>query len=297
MQSSTQSSKLSGMIKRYQDLQTLLQATLEIPVGQETGKAIFKEGKEPVIQFNIKPFFHLNTIHFALLQIISRCLEEKFRCSIVLCDKWTVYSGISNEVKTQTDAMEAMDYFFEILNKYNLNLNKIEVIPESVLWNMRAFRESFLEDIINLSYIAEKNHQLPNMDYRSPVYYFNVLLGLLYEGILKPDFILTSGREVKTIWKDVRSRNNLEKVFGKDYVAPVMVVPDTIFKYNSTSILGTQDTDDPFCESFDETLIVDSNFSQDYIGIVNKLNSIKPITISAKASDVIKEFRRIVYSK
>jgi hypothetical protein len=289
------------MNKLYDDLKNQLNAKrLEIPLDRVHGN-LNREGA--TVQINVKPCLHLNAIHFALFQILSVCIDKGYKCSIVLADK-SIVSQDAAALRTEKEIRNAMDFFYKNLLKFKLDPNKIEVIPQSVLWQFAGFRENSLEQIYKISYLLNnkkdeylKNARLQN-SFPNLERYINVLFSIIYESLLKPDFIVTVEEEMTPLWQSLRERETSQKIFGIDYIPPVMIVLETIRRYNNATTLKTNvKEDDPFCDCMSKANLQTITLRQHYENSIMSYYNINPFTNANTALEVIKAFRKRVYDE
>ncbi len=92
------------------------------------------KGHNGTILFNLKPLFHMNVVHFAILSYLKVFTQNKYKCTIVLQDLITANGDFFlEEINTLVVANEAMDLMFDRLKKFEIDLDYIEIIPESSL--------------------------------------------------------------------------------------------------------------------------------------------------------------------
>lgn len=285
------------------ELRNKLKVDVTLPEG---ALATDQSNSNKVVQFYVRPYFHLNTIHFSLFQRIKLLLKEGFKCSILLQDRLILHGSYS-ETQTEEHVNNAMDTFYKrLFNWIGIeNHNYIEIIPESILWKIKNFKNTFYEKMIKLSYLAEEIEKeyeekssviAPFLKINSPVDYLGLLSNIIYEGFLKPEYVHTGGKEKDTILKDIRTRvfkKNLLK--DSNYRSPTLLIPPKIHIHsaiNPTSIQSSQ-AEDPFSRNYSGE-IKDENFNDNYKKTVQSLYSITSDS-SKTASEIINEFRSKVY--
>ena len=263
---------------------------------------IFGKGTDPVALFNVRPLFHYNIIQISLIQRMVKLTKSGIKCSIILYDKTTLHGEISDEIATENEVNNAMDLFFDTIIKCGVKPYQLEVIPESIIWKFSGFKENFLPMMLQLVHSSaniDLNNSVPQFLRATNIsYYFDVLLGLLYEALLKPDFVLTAGEEIKTIWSSVRARKNLSSVFGSGYLSPVMLRMPDLYKYdNHTVLINTMSRDDPYCSLINDHELNDmlNKMNENYKKRVIEINSINPITHSNDPKEIIYRTREKIY--
>lgn len=264
-----------------------------VPDGQ-SAQNIYSKSQNPIVQFHIRPYFHLNTVHFAILQLIKKLVNLGYRCTIVLFDYSTIHAKLNSNIISDNDAVNSMDFFYESLIQFGITKKEmVEIIPESVLWKTSSLKFNYYEKIIKLSRIADKVKGIDMIDY-----YFNhldTLTCLVYEGVLKPDFVLTGGKELESIWPDVRKRENLGDIFGNDFISPIMLIPLQFAKHNDVNIkLSTSDENDPFSSSFNFNQNIVTSFTEEYKTLIHNLSRINE-NINLDTYEIIHKFRTIMY--
>ncbi len=272
-----------------------LNVSIEIPDGQSLESIKIRHvntDSHGTILFNIKPVFHLNIIHFTLLGYIKIFTDAKFNCTIVLQDLITINGDFLDEINTQNEAFAAMDLFFDRARKFSIDTDRLEIIPESGLVRLyNRGKRRFFYDLIKASALADKHFgdvKINSFDH------IDSLCCILYESFLKPDFVITGGSELNTIWKDVRKRQNLRSLNGDEYVSPVMLVVPNMYRYDKKELISTLDKNDPFSEDFThaDTLKV----TRDYLDHIILMNKHLKLVVSDKIEDIIDAFKSIIYS-
>lgn len=289
------------MINSIEQVEEALKVQAIIPKGQVENH-IFGRSTQPVALFNIRPLFYYNIIQISLIQRMVKLTNSGIKCTIILFDNTTLYGEISDEIATIHEVNKAMDLFFDTILKFGVNPNHLEVIPESIIWKFSVFKEKFLPMMLQLVH-SNANIDLINNHTQferatSISYYFDVLLGLLYEALLKPDFVFTAGEEVKTIWNSVRGRKNLSSVFGSGYLSPVMLIMPDLHKYNDDTILiNTTESEDPYCSIVNNNKLVSilNNLNENYKNSVIEINNINPIVNSNDPKEIINKTREKLY--
>jgi hypothetical protein len=276
---------------KIKDIAHKLNIQILVPEGQslERINAITDSG---TILFNLKPLFHLNIIHFALFSYLKILTENNFKCTIVLQDLMTANGDFLDEINTQDEANVAMDMLYKRLKKFSINLNNIEIIPESGLLRLYNRGERrFFYDLIKLSSKADK--VLNNSAVLKSFDHIDSMCAFLYESFLKPDFVVTGGDELNTIWYQMRKRGNLSSLFGDSYNSPVMLVLPNIYKHDKKELISTLDKNDPFCENFhfSKEMITET----EYINKIQLLNREIKLLVSNEPQEIINQFKSIVY--
>lgn len=291
------------MITTLKQIESAILVKAILPRGQSE-KHVFCAGKIPVALFNIRPLFQYNIIHISLLSRIAKLTSSGIACAVILFDNTTRFANLDEEIATKIEANNAMDLFYKACQNYGINQSLLEIIPESVVWEMTEFKHNFLENMLKLVHISANfglNHAEPGTLCRvkNISYYFDVLLGIVYEAIIKPDFIMTAGEEVNTIWSDVRARKNLSQVFGHEYLPPIILRMADLHQFNSKKLINTSDRNDPFSEHIDngnlERML--TSLSDHYKKSILNLNSIFPVTGNNDPIEIVKVIRKKIYGQ
>lgn len=244
------------------------------------------------ILFNIKPLFHFNIVHYALLNYLKVFTENNFKCTIILQDLITTNGDFLDEINTQKEAIDAMNLLFERIKKYKINLENIEIIPESGLLRLyNRGKRKFFFDLIKLSSISDKEN-ISSITTNS-FEHIDSLCCFLYETFIIPEFVITGGNELNTVWHKLRKRGSLDKLMGNEYSSPIMLVVPDIYKHNNEELISTLDKDDPFYEHYNTSKINITNLK--YAELITSLNKKVKLLVSENPNEIIAEFKSIVY--
>lgn len=279
------------------DVSKRFKIEIVIPQGQSlerTSTLLKDKGHNGTILFNLKPLFHMNVVHFAIFSYLKVFAENKYKCTIILQDLITASGDFLEEINTQSEANQAMDLIFHRLKKFGINLDYIEIIPESSL--LRLYNRSqrkFFYDLIKLSSIADNFNPSPTIPVKS-FEHIDSLCCFLYETFLQPNYIITGGNEINTVWHNLRKRGNLNKMLGSDYNSPIMLVVPNIYKYSCKELISTLDKNDPFYENFSQ-LTESTTFINEYIEKIKILNAEIKLTGDDNPINIINCFRQKMY--
>lgn len=228
---------------------------------------------------NLRPFFNLNIVHYSLFSRIKKLQEKGIKVIFLLYDNTVLLGKLSEEIQTESDVVSAMDYIYDAAIRFGIDTGAIEVIPESIIWKCSNYNSSILGDLVRLAYsIGEQGGASENTDTNPINYYLDIMLGITYEGLLKPDFVFFSGKEVET-WRQVRSRTSLSNIYGSDYLPPIILnIPDIVMR-NSPQLISTKETDDLFAKQYSSsdlggTLQSCSDQYLESVGILSKIEGL-----------------------
>lgn len=236
-------------MKKINSLAKSIGAQAIIPNGQRD-ELIFS-GKKILVLFNIRPLLTYNIIHVALFCAIKRLIDLNYNCTVLLYDMTVLWGEMSDSIASDNDANRAIDNFYERLTSF-CGKGKVEIITESILWKIKNFENDYLQKMLKLVHHCA-NIDISDKSYSANTgYFFDVMLSIIYESIVRPDFVITARSEMQTIWKDVRARQNLSKVFGKGYLPPVALCIQDLKKYNKDELITSMDSDDPFVQDIND---------------------------------------------
>ncbi|MCE5340151.1 MAG: hypothetical protein LLF92_03375 [Planctomycetaceae bacterium] len=278
-------------IRQIKDLDKLLYGTTLIPNGINDVQVLNKI-KKPLVLVNLRPHQCLNVIHYSLLQRICVLHKYGFYVTIVFYDRTIICGQLSRSIKNESDAKNAMDWLYDAFMKYDgIKQDCIEFIPESVLWKISAIHKVSLPFFCAMSNQAQLNIKSENGQSLIALSQFvDCLFGILYESILKPQFVFFGGGE-KEIWRQARDRMTLCQALGIEsynHIPPVLITFPTISHFACGQTLGTDCEDDPFSYRFDISKLNENSLSKQYREQVSELASLttgvkeEPLTIIRK---------------
>jgi len=283
------------MLLNLEALSADLNVTSHCPLGRSEAHLTNKNGR-PVALVNLRPFFNINIIHFSLFARIKKLQERGVNVVLVLYDNAVIFGELSEEIQTEADSVDAMDYIYDAIQRFGVDTNALEVIPESVIWKCTNYNSNILGNLIKLTYSVDGHKHLDELSERRELsYYLDVMLGITYEGLLKPDFVFFSGKEVEAL-KQVRARTTLSNLYGNNFIPPIILnIPD-ISKYNSGELISTKDTDDLFSKAYqiDDLTTCLQSCSEQYIKTINILSDLENLD-SKKPEMTIGSIRRRMY--
>ena len=278
------------------NLSRQLQVEVLIPDGRSP-QNVSQPGQPPNALINWRPYFMFNTVHYSLFQRIGRLTELGFNVTVLLYDMTVLHGGLSSEIANDEDVIRSMDHVFMSLRRYGIEMEKVEVLSESVLWRSEGFMEGFPKDIMRLFYLCADDVFISNKiknNVKLPSHIFDVLLGMLYEKILQPDFVFYAGEEA-AIWKQARNRRTLITVFNDNHMPPVILRLESLCNIDGLG-LHTLKQRDPFSDrlSLAEAIDVMHHADQSYLQNINNLNNIyRPV--NGLPVDILYNFRNHVY--
>jgi len=271
-----------------------LNATHFVPKGVNVARVLGVD--RPLFLINIRPFMVLNAVHWALFQRIAMLQEQGCRVSVIMYDASVLNATWDQDLMTAADVEAAMDWLVRATLAYDgIDTKQIEFIPETLLWQMDCVARrmpSLLYSTINSVVDSSPLRGRPTSK-RSLGYYFDVILGIIYESVIKPEFVFFAGCEAEHM-RDTRARASLSASFGPDHRPPIILRLADIPHHASDEALSTDTRDDPFCNSYPdaETTTAMEQASFKYIKQVLAANSIyRPV--SGDAGAVVQAFHRL----
>lgn len=281
------------------DLSKELRVEVFVPEGRSHCNVI--QPNQPLTALiNLRPYFTFNTIHYSLFQRIGRMAELGFNVTVLFYDRTVLYGELSPEIATENDIARSMDHVFMALRRYGINMNNIEILSESVLWRSDGFAESFPRDIMRLTYLCADDvvfNSFQKHGTKLPSHIFDVILGMLYEKILQPDFVFFAGEEAD-VWRQARNRKTLMSVFSNDLMPPVILKLDNLCNIDGTGTLSSKEGQDPFSDkmSFDQACNAIRQAAPVYLSNIEDLNLIyRPI--KGLPIDVVINYRKRMYGE
>ena len=284
---------MPARFRSLDEIATALNATCFVPEGVNSKQVLSAD--RPLFLINIRPFMVLNAVHWALFQRIAMLQERGCRVSIIMYDASVLNATWDSETMTAADVETAMDWQARAILGYDgVDKSQTEFVTETILWQMDCVARrmpSLLYSTINGIIDASPLRGRPTSK-RSLGYYFDVLLGIIYESVIKPEFVLFAGREAEHM-RDTRARASLSASFGRDHRPPVILRLADIPRCTSDEALGTDARDDPFCDSCSdsEAAAAIQHASAEYVNQILAANAIyRPV--SGDAAAVVQAFRR-----
>jgi len=284
---------MSDHLQTLESIEALLAVKCILPSGISPVALLSKQ--EPGVLINLRPYPVLNAAHYSLLQRIAILTRNGFKVTICFYDHTALYSGLSNELRHESDCNAAMDWLAKVITSYDgVVPERVEFLMESILWRERTLSESMPGPLIALMHRGSKAipSQTAELVGKPLDYFFDVLLGILYEFVIKPEYVFFAGIEAEC-WKDVRNRALLSNVYGQDHVPTAILRLPDIPHHCSAGPLGTSAEDDPFCTrlSLQQAKTMLASASPEYITSILALDALhKPI--GQDASRVLESFHR-----
>jgi len=250
------------------------------------------EKAHPVVLINLRPHQCLNVVHYSLFQRIAVLHELDYRVTVVFYDKTLVLGGLSTSITDAASAAKAMDWQYEAFQKYpGIKTDRIEFIPESVLWSTPVIKCGFAETFLA---IAHETSRLLGKTYkvmlknRNLSYFFDVLMGIVYETILCPQFVFFAGREAAE-WVHVRSRATLSKYLRSNKHPPAIIRLPDLVHWAGGKVVGTDEHDELFCWNVEQFRANRAKVSEKYISQVTEIGNLTDR--NANFDDIITTFR------
>ena len=255
-------------------IEKLLDVDCILPEG--TPRVALLGKKNPDVLVNLRPYTTLNAVHYLLLQRIAALTSNGFNVTLLFYDQTVLQGADYPDVKSQKDANAAMDWLARVFRSYDgVRAERLEFLSESLLWQMQGLRASMPGPLHALVSHASRVIPLNSADLASKTleYYYDTLMGLLYEHVLNPDYVFFAGVEAK-YWRDVKSRVRLSNALGQDRCPTAILRLSDIPKYGGKDPLQTNDRKDPFCtdlrDSECEQLLTEA--SEEYANYIVRAN-------------------------
>jgi hypothetical protein len=153
----------------------------------------------PAVLFNLRPWNNFTLIHAIYFDRLRYYQSLGLRTVVILYDKLVLKLRHVHGAR-----LGEMDVAVANLRRW-INASGIapsgnEIFLESELWEM--FSEQILDRMSSIAHCPSSAHETPSTESISRV--LDNLCELAYESILKVDFVLTGGIDVKDIWRRVR---------------------------------------------------------------------------------------------